>query len=101
MKQRSKSSSVWIRRSRNAIVEGHFRVGFVILAVVFGGSPRLEGCGATPKAFRLESLGVGRAPIIFMNEGGPILVDADGPADTREQTAGVVGTGVVTSTWAK
>ena len=92
---------MWTVGPCSAIVSWHFRVGPVVLLVVLAGRLRLEGGRAAPFHLGPEGLQIGRTPVIFMNEGGAISVDAHGSTRVAQVTTSVVCTGVVASTRAE
>ena len=84
-----------------AIISWHFRVGPVVLLVILAGHLRLERGRAAPSHFGPEDLQFGRPPVIFVNEGGAISIDANSSTRVAQVTTSVVCTGVVASTRAE
>ena len=91
---------MWIVGPYHPILPKHFRVGRVVLFVV-AGELRLEGGRAAPFHLGLGSLQFGRTPIVFMDEGGAILVDAHCSANIAQLATGIVCTCVVPSSRAE
>ena len=92
---------MWMTGAGNAGVAKHFRVCPVIRVFVVAGQLRLEGGSAAPSHLRPGSLRHGRTPIVFVNEGGAIHVDAHGSTRVSQVSTSVVCTRVVPSTRAE
>ena len=92
---------MWVVGPHNPILPRHFRVDLVVHVLVLVGELRLEGGRAAPLHLGLESLQFGRTPIIFMDKGSAILVDAHCSAEVAKLATGIVRTCVVSSTGAE
>ena len=91
---------MWVDRALGAVVSWHLGVDLVVPVVVVLGRLRLKSGRSSPFHLWLGSFG-GRPPVIFVNEGGAIKVDAHGSTRVAQVTTSVVCTGVVASTRAE
>ena len=82
-------SPVWVDRALGAVVSWHLGVDLVVPVVVVFGSLCLESGRSSPSHLWLKSLG-GRTPIVFMNKGRAILVDAHSASRVAKQPTGIV-----------
>ena len=84
-------SSVWVDRALGTVVSWYLGVDIVVPVVVVLGRLRLKSGRSSPFHLWLESFG-GRTPVIFVDGGRPILIDAYSASHVAKQPTSIVST---------